>query len=136
MSSVAPTSAWLPSEAKRENPSPSGAAIKPSSSARLPLWEMSPMAPAGSGLGTSSSRRPESRTPRQLGPSSTAPALRTRAASAASWASRSSPPAPALMTTSARAPACSAASTVDAIAGPGTAMTTSSGDSGSSSRDA
>ena len=40
-------SAWLPSEAKREIPTPRSSRYRPSSSATLPLWEMRPIAPAG-----------------------------------------------------------------------------------------
>ena len=47
ISSATCTSAWLPTETKREKPSPASAAIMPISSARLPLCEINPIGPRG-----------------------------------------------------------------------------------------
>src|SRR5690348_10983780 len=73
----------------------------------------------------------------QFGPSSTAPAARTRWATARSRSRPSSElsPRPAAIATIARAPASSDASTVSSNAAAGTAKTTSSGGSGSASSD-
>jgi len=87
------TSAWLPIDTKRENPSPR----RPRSSrtrAELPLWR--------SGDGPAGGRRDELELgarvehAEQLGPSSTTPASRARAASARSRARRSPSPSPAV----------------------------------------
>ena len=105
----------------------------PISSARLPLWEIRPIGPCGRSFETSSSSAPASNTPRQLGPSSTTPASRARAASARSRAPPASPSAsPAVITTSARTPAPIASSTAASSAAGGTASTASAGGAGSS----
>ncbi len=128
-----PTSAWLPTETKREKPRPASAARIPTSSARLPLWEISPIRPAGRSSEARSSCSPASNTPMQFGPSSSTPAARARSASARSRAPPASPSAkPAVMITTPRAPASIASSTVASSAAGGTATTTSSGGSGRS----
>ena len=126
-------SAWLPSETKRENPRPTRAAFAPISSARLPLWEMKPIAPRGRSSETSSSSAPASKTPRQLGPSRRAPPARAIAATAASRAPPASPSRslPEIATI-ARAPAATASATPCSSAAAGTERTARSIASGSS----
>lgn len=94
----------------------------------FPLCESNATDPAGKSLEVSSSLEVWSSTPRQFGPSSTAPAARTRAARAASRRFPSSPdsPSPALIPTIARAPTASASSTADSKPAAGTATTTRS----------
>ena len=60
-SSARSTSAWFPTDAKRENPRPASRARMPSSSARLPLWEIRPIEPGGNSFepSPSSERRVE-----------------------------------------------------------------------------
>src|SRR5215207_3069123 len=133
ISSAASRSAWLPSDTKRENPSPAASASTPSSSARFPLWDRSPMDPRGRSFGTSSSSAAASKMPRQFGPRRATPASRARLARARSRAPPASPSsAPAVITTMARVPAAIVSCIAASSAAGGTASTASSGASGSS----
>ncbi len=134
-SSATSTSAWFPSDTKRENPRPESAASRPSSSARFPLCETRPIDPPGSSFETSRSALPASKMPRQFGPTSTAPAARTRSTTARSRSAPSPPssPRPAVIATRALAPTASEAPTDSSNEAAGTTSATSSGASGSSS---
>ncbi len=100
----------------------------------LPLWETKPTGPPGNGFDARSSSALESKTPRQFGPTRSAPAARTRAVMARSRSAPSGPssPNPAAIATSAFAPAASDASTASSSPCAGTLRTTSSGASGRS----
>src|ERR671910_1649798 len=133
ISSAISRSTWLPRDTNRENPSPAASASTPSSSARFPLWDRSPMDPRGRSFGTSSSSAAASKTPRQFGPRRTTPASCARLARARSRAPPASPSsAPAVITTTARVPTAIASSIAGSRAAGGTARIASSGASGSS----
>ena len=92
------------------------------------------MSPAGTSTVARSSPESVATSPRQFGPTSRAPAARTRSTSARSRRRPASPvsPSPAVITTSARAPAASASSAAASSPAGGTASTTRSGGSGRS----
>ncbi len=104
----------------------------------MPDCEISPTGPAGYSLDEMRRFAAASKIPMQLGPSMRAPAARTRSRSASSRArpDASRSPRPAVITTSERAPASSAASTVSSSARSGTATTTRSASPSSSRSEA
>ena len=113
MKSTTPRSAWLPTETNRDTPRPRSAMRPARSRARLPLWLSTATSPAGSRAGASWRPVAVSTTPRQLGPTSTAPASRAIARPSASSRAPSAPvsESPAVIATIARAPAATASAT-------------------------
>ena len=111
--STTPRSAWLPSETNRDTPSPRSARSPARSRTRLPLWLSTATSPAGRTAWASWSPVVVSTIPRQLGPTSTAPASRAIASASASSRAPSGPASesPAVIATIARAPAATASVT-------------------------
>ena len=108
-----PRSAWLPSETNRDTPSPRSASSAARSRTRLPLWLSTATSPAGRTAWASWRPVVVSTIPRQLGPTSTAPAPRAIASASASSRAPSGPvsESPAVIATIARAPAATASVT-------------------------
>ena len=130
------TSAWLPTETKREKPSARSRARSPKSMLRLPDWETNATSPAGRSIhGAACRPLPVSTTPMQFGPSSTAPASCAARAIRRSTSRPASPvsPNPAAIATTARTPAPSTWSATSGSTRDGTTSTASSGTSGSPS---
>ena len=106
-------------------PIPRAASSRSSSMARLPLWLSTATLPGTNWFDDRYVAVVLSTRPRQLGPTSTAPAARTRAMSASSRARPAAPasPRPAVIATIARAPLASTPSTASSKPASGTAIT-------------